>query len=78
MNIKTFKMDLSTSKKELIDWVSNLEDESTILILEGIKRNTTFNFDEEFKKGIPLEEFRDEMLKRVRNYPWKKNGTISE
>jgi len=65
-------------KQEIIDWVSTLEDESTLLILEGVKRNATFNFDEEFKKGIPLEEFRNEMIKRVRNYPWKKNGTISE
>ena len=66
-------MDLSTSKKELIDWVSNLEDESTILILEGIKRNATFNFDEEFKKGIPLEEARERSLKKIREM-WKKSS----
>ncbi len=72
------KMNTIATRKEIIDWVSTLEDESTLMILEGVKRNATFNFDEEFKKGIPLEEFRDEMLKRVRNYPWKKNGTVSE
>ena len=71
-------MDKSAVKEEIIDWISTLEDESTLMILEGVKRNATFNFDEEFKKGIPLEEFRDEMIKRVRNYPWKKNGTVSE
>jgi hypothetical protein len=71
-------MSTETSKKEIIDWISTLEDESVLLTLEGIKRNATFNFDEEVKKGIPLEEFRDEMIKRVRNYPWKKNGTVSE
>ncbi len=71
-------MNTTTAKQELIDWISTLEDESILMTLEGIKRNATFNFEEEFKKGIPLEEFRAEMLKRVRNYPWKKNGTISE
>ena len=71
-------MNTITAKQEIIDWISTLEDESILMTLEGIKRNATFNFEEEFKKGIPLEEFRAEMLKRVRNYPWKKNGTISE
>ena len=71
-------MEKSAVKKEIIDWISTLEDESTLMILEGVKRNATFNFEEEWKKGISLEEFRDEMLKRVRNYPWKKNGTVSE
>jgi len=71
-------MSTETSKKEIIDWISTLEDESTLMILMGVKRDATFNFEEEFKKGIPLDEFRDEMIKRVRNYPWKKNGTISE
>ena len=71
-------MEKSAVKKEIIEWVSKLEDESTLMILEGLMRNATFNFEEEFKKGIPLEEFRNEMIKRVRNYPWKKNGTVSE
>lgn len=70
-------MNTTAVKQEIIDWISTLEDESLLMTLEGIKRNATFNFDEEFKKGIPLEEFKEEMLKRVRNYPWKKNGTIS-
>jgi hypothetical protein len=71
-------MENSAVKQEIIDWVSKLEDESTLMILEGVKRNATFKFEEEWKKGIPLEEFRNEMLKRVRNYPWKKNVTVSE
>ncbi len=58
-------------KQELIDWISTIEDQDTLLILKGIKYQATFNFDEEFKKGIPLEEFREQMLKKVRNYPWK-------
>ena len=66
-------MDKSAVKQEIIDWVSTLEDESTLMILEGVKRNATFNFDEEFKKGIPLEEARERSLKKVREM-WKKSS----
>ena len=69
---------LLTSKQELIDWISTIEDPETLMILKGIKHEATFNFDEEWKKGISLEDFRTEMLRRVRNYPWKKNGSNSE
>lgn len=66
-----------TTKQELIDWISTIEDQDTLLILKGIKHKATFNFEEEFKKGISLEEFREQMLNRVRNYPWK-NATIQK
>jgi hypothetical protein len=74
---KVKPMETVISKKELIDWISSLEDEKMLLELSKIKRNATFNFDEEFKKGIPLEEFRERMLERVRSYPWK-NDSISK
>ena len=70
-------METTTSKQELIDWISTIEDKETLLILQGIKHQSTFNFDEEFKKGIPLEVFREQILQRVRNYPWK-NDTIQK
>ena len=69
---------LLTSKQELINWISTIEDPETLMILKGIKHEATFNFEEEWKKGISLEDFRTEMLRRVRNYPWKKNGSNSE
>ena len=67
-----------TTKQELIDWISTIENPETLMILKGIKHQATFNFEEEWKKGIPIEEFREEMLRRVRNYPWKKNGSNSK
>lgn len=70
-------METTTSKQELIDWISKLEDIEILSELAVIKRKATFNFDEEFKKGIPLEEFRERMLERVRLYPWK-NDSISK
>ena len=60
---------LLTSKQELIDWISTIEDPETLMILKGIKHEATFNFEEEWKKGTSLEDFRTEMLRRVRNYP---------
>ena len=60
---------LLTSKQELINWISTIEDPETLMILKGIKHEATFNFEEEWKKGISLEDFRTEMLRRVRNYP---------
>lgn len=38
---------------------------------KGIDR-ATFNFDEEMKKGYTPEEFKAEMYKRIKSYPWKK------
>ena len=71
-------METNTAKQELIDWISTLQDEQTLLLLKGIKYEATFSFEEELKNSMPLEQFRSEMLRRVRNYPWKKNGTDSK
>lgn len=38
---------------------------------KGIDRNT-FDFDAEFAKGLTPEEFKAEMSKRIKAYPWKK------
>ncbi len=64
-------METTTSKKELIDWISNLKDEKLLLELAMIKRKATFNFDEEFKKGITLDEARKRSVEKIRKY-WSK------
>jgi len=38
---------------------------------KGIDRET-FDFDAEFAKGLTPEEFKAEMYKRIKVYPWKK------
>lgn len=38
---------------------------------KGIDRST-FDFDAEFKNGYTPEEFKAEMHKRIKAYPWKK------
>ena len=64
-------METATSKKELIDWILQLEDQETLTKLAAIKRKATFNFDEEFKKGITLEEAKKRSIEKIRNY-WSK------
>jgi hypothetical protein len=44
--------------------------ESSKLKFKGID-SATFDFDEEFKNGLTPEEFKAEMHKRIKAYPWK-------
>jgi len=62
----------TTQKQELIDWISSIEDEVILNKIVEIKRETTFNFDEEFKKGISANEFRERTTKYIKSLPWKK------
>lgn len=45
--------------------------ETSKIKCKGIDR-ASFNFDEEVKKGYTPEEFKAEMFKRIKAYPWKK------
>ena len=61
-----------TQKQELIDWISTIEDVEVIKELMNLKKNATFNFDEEFKKGISANEFRERTTEYIKSLPWKK------
>jgi len=65
-------MGTTTSKKELIDWISNLNDEKMLLELAMMKQKATFNFEEEFKKGITGKELKEKLSDRLSALPWKK------
>ncbi len=67
-----FEMETLTQKKELIDWITSIEDEAILNKIVKIKRETTFNFDEEFKKGISADEFRERTTEYIKSLPWKK------
>ena len=63
---------LSTiQKRELIDWISSIEDEVILNKIVTIKRETTFNFEEELKKGISADEFKQRTTKYLKSLPWK-------
>ena len=62
-------------KKENLK-IAKVEEPSTAyeiskLKFQGIDR-ATFDFDEEFKNGLTPDEFKAEMHKRIKAYPWKK------
>ena len=65
-------MEPVTSKTELMNWISKLEDKEVLLELENIKRKATFDFEEEFKKGISGEELKRRLSERLKSLPWKK------
>jgi len=65
-------MEAVTSKTELMDWISKLEDKEVLLELENIKRKATFDFEEEFKKGFSGEELKRRLSERLKSLPWKK------
>ena len=44
-------METTISKKELIDWISKLEDKKILEELSVIKRNATFNFEQNIDKS---------------------------
>lgn len=48
----------TTQKQELIDWISTIEDLEVLKELMNLKKQSTFNFDEEFKRGISGDEAR--------------------
>lgn len=66
-------MAILEQKKEIIDWILSLENKEILNDIYTFKKQTTtFNFDEEFAKGLTIEEFKAEMKKRIRSYPVKK------
>ncbi len=61
-----------TQKQELIDWISTIENVEILKELINLKTKTTFNFDEEFKKRISADEFRERTTEYIKSLPWKK------
>jgi hypothetical protein len=49
----------------------NLVYDSLKIKSKGID-SANFDFDEEFRNGLTPEEFKAEMHKRIKAYPWKK------
>jgi hypothetical protein len=61
----------TTQKQELIDWISTIEDVEVLKELINLKKQTTFNFDEEFKKGLTSEEARKVSKEKLKEW-WGK------
>ena len=61
-----------TQKQELIDWIASIENTEVIHELLNLKRQATFDFDAEFKKGITGEELKKRTTEFMKTLPWKK------
>ncbi len=67
-----FSKELSIQKQELINWIATINDVQVIENLTELKRRATFNFEEEFKKGITGEELKKRTTAFLKTLPWKK------
>jgi hypothetical protein len=65
-------MEVLEQKKELVDWISGLDNPAVLDAVYSIKENSTLSFKERFAKGLTVDEFKTEMKKRIQNYPNKK------
>jgi hypothetical protein len=65
-------MEIATQKKEIIDWILAIEDQEVLNEIEMLKTQSRFDFDEEFKKGLTVEEFRKRTTEFIKSLPWKK------
>jgi hypothetical protein len=63
--------EIEIQKQELIDWIATINDVSVLDDLIELKRRDTFNFEEEFKKGITVEEARKISKEKIREW-WGK------
>ena len=65
-------MEIVAQKKEIIDWILSIEDQAVLNEIEMLKTQSSFNFDEEFKKGISGEELKKRTTEFLKTLPWKK------
>jgi len=70
--LNSTKMEIATQKKEIIDWILSIEDQAVLNEIEMLKTQSSFDFDEEFNKGLSVEQFRKAIKERIKSYDWKR------
>lgn len=65
-------MEILAQKKEIIDWILSIEDQTVLNEIEMLRKQSIFDFDEEFKKGISGEELKKRTTEFIKKLPWKK------
>ena len=65
-------METLTQKKEIIDWLKTVNDELILNEISRIKRQSTFNFEDELKTAITGEELKRRTTEYINSLPWKK------
>ncbi|MGB1315390.1 MAG: hypothetical protein ACPG4Y_05180 [Chitinophagales bacterium] len=66
-------MGILEQKKEIIDWILSLENKEILNDIYKFKTQTaTFNFEEEFEKGITSDELKEKTTEFLKSLPWKR------
>lgn len=65
-------MEHLATKKELVEWLINLEDDDILNKISELKNTTKPEFKSQFENGLTIEEFRREIRKRLKSYSLKK------
>ncbi len=61
-----------TQKKEIIDWISTLDNPLILNNIYNIKKESNLSFEQRCANALTLEEFRAKIKRRIRSYPVKK------
>ncbi len=64
-------MNTLSQKKELIKWISSLEDPDIINQINQFKNEVSINFNEELKRAITGNELKTRTSKFLSNLEWK-------
>ena len=68
-------MNSNIQKKEIIDWISALENQDILQELYQLKTQLeTFDFDTEFTNALTTDQFRQKTTEYLKSLPWKKQG----
>ena len=68
-------MDSSIQKKEIIDWITSLDNQDILEKVYQLKtQHEPFDFDTEFANGLTTDEFREKTTEFLKSLPWKKQA----
>ena len=69
---KFLQMNSATQKKELIRWISSIDNQIVLDKLDLIKQQEILNFDDQIKNAISGNELKKLTTKFISSLDWKK------
>ncbi len=61
-------MEQLAKKKELIEWLLDLDDDTILNKISKLKDESVFDFETEFQNGLSMEEFRRDIKVTLKSY----------
>ena len=65
-------MNIATQKKELIRWISSVDDQNVLDKLNSLKKKEALDFEKQLKSAISSEELKKRTTNFLTNLNWKK------